>query len=152
MTSKSVLKMAELKLTMMIILGVHPLAQHWKSLQEAILEDWKWAWRMILVSIFCPMNWTWGGRTAAKFMPKLLSNDQKQHCLDVFNELQEQVRNNPDVLSKAITCDRSWVYGYYAETKQASSRRPHHHCDQRKSTKSRASSNQCWLSSTLKGL
>jgi hypothetical protein len=36
-------------------------------------------------------------------------------------ELKEQVRNDPDFLSKVITGDESWIYGYDPETKQQSS-------------------------------
>jgi hypothetical protein len=37
-------------------------------------------------------------RIAAKFVPRLLSDDQKQHRLEVCMELKEQVRNDPDFL------------------------------------------------------
>jgi hypothetical protein len=40
-------------------------------------------------------------RIAAKFMPKLLTDDQKQHWLEV--RVKERVRNDPDFLSKVIT-------------------------------------------------
>jgi hypothetical protein len=33
-------------------------------------------------------------------------------------ELKEQVRNDPDFLSKVVTGDESWIYGYDPETKQ----------------------------------
>jgi hypothetical protein len=36
-------------------------------------------------------------------------------------ELKEQVRNDPDFLSKVVTGDESWIYGYDPETKQQSS-------------------------------
>jgi hypothetical protein len=36
-------------------------------------------------------------------------------------ELKKQVRNDPDFLSKVITGDESWIYGYDPETKQQSS-------------------------------
>jgi hypothetical protein len=32
-------------------------------------------------------------------------------------QLKEQVRNDPDFLSKVITGDESWIYGYDPETK-----------------------------------
>jgi hypothetical protein len=55
---------------------------------------------------------------AAKFVPRLLTDDQKQHQLEVCMELKEQVRNDPDFLSKVITGDESWIYGHDPETKQ----------------------------------
>jgi len=42
---------------------------------------------------------------AAKFVPRLLTDNQKQHWLKVSMELKEQVRNDPDVLSKVVTGD-----------------------------------------------
>jgi hypothetical protein len=33
-------------------------------------------------------------RIAAKFVPRLLTDDQKQHLLEVCMELKEQVRND----------------------------------------------------------
>jgi hypothetical protein len=36
-------------------------------------------------------------------------------------ERKQQVRNDPDFLSKVVTGDESWIYGYDPETKQQSS-------------------------------
>jgi hypothetical protein len=54
-------------------------------------------------------------RIAAKFVPRLLSNDQKEHRVAVCRELKI------NFISKVITGDESWVYGYDPETKQQSS-------------------------------
>jgi hypothetical protein len=54
----------------------------------------------------------------AKFVPRLLTDDQKQHRLEVSMQLKEHVRNGPDFLSKIITVDTSWIYGYGPKTKQ----------------------------------
>ena len=51
-------------------------------------------------------------RIAAKFVPHLLNNDQRDHRVQVCNELQEAVRHDPNFLSRVITGDESWVYGY----------------------------------------
>jgi histone-lysine N-methyltransferase SETMAR len=48
---------------------------------------------------------------AAKFVPRLLTDDQKRHRLEVSMELKEQVRNDPDFLSKVVIGDESWIYG-----------------------------------------
>jgi histone-lysine N-methyltransferase SETMAR len=58
---------------------------------------------------------------AAKFVPRLLSNDQKEHCVAICPELKEQIENDPVFISTIITGDESWVYGYDPETKQQSS-------------------------------
>lgn len=60
-------------------------------------------------------------RIAAKFVPRLLTTDQKQRRLDVCSELRELERTDPSFLSRIITGDESWCYGYDPETKQQSS-------------------------------
>jgi len=77
---------------------------------------------------------------AAKFVPRLLSEDHRANRLDVCRETKDQLKTDPDFLSKIITGDESW-YGYDPETKQQSS--------QRKSASSlrpkrRGKSNQMW--------
>jgi hypothetical protein len=41
-------------------------------------------------------------RIAAKFVPRLLQNEQKQHCLEGCRELQPQLQEDPDFLSKVV--------------------------------------------------
>ncbi|PNF35236.1 hypothetical protein B7P43_G06872 [Cryptotermes secundus] len=60
-------------------------------------------------------------RIAAKFVPRLLQNEQKQHRLEVCRELQQQLQEDPNFLSKVVTGDESWVYGYDPKSKQQSS-------------------------------
>lgn len=60
-------------------------------------------------------------RVAAKFVPRLLSVDQKQRRVDVCSELRETSENDPTFISRVITGDESWFYGYDPETKQQSS-------------------------------
>ena len=60
-------------------------------------------------------------RVSAKFIPKLLSDKQKQHRLQVAQEMINRNENDPDLLNRAITGDESWVYGYDPETKAQSS-------------------------------
>ncbi|KYN33855.1 hypothetical protein ALC56_11827 [Trachymyrmex septentrionalis] len=59
-------------------------------------------------------------RVAAKFVPKLLNFDQKQHRINIAKELLDSVRD-PNLLQRVITGDESWVYGYDVETKAQSS-------------------------------
>jgi hypothetical protein len=59
-------------------------------------------------------------RTAAKFVPGLLSNDKKEHHVAVCSELKEQTENDPNFIS-IMTGYESWVYEYDPETKQQSS-------------------------------
>jgi len=55
-----------------------------------------------------------------KFVPRLLSEDQRANHLDVCREMKDQLKTDPDFLSKIITGDESWCYGYDPETKQQS--------------------------------
>jgi len=60
-------------------------------------------------------------RVATKFVPCLLTQDQKNTRMTLCQELKNQIESNPNFLSKVITGDKSWCYGYEPETKQASS-------------------------------
>jgi hypothetical protein len=51
---------------------------------------------MLHVNAFCQ-------RIVAKFMPRLMQNEQKQHRLEVCTELQQQLRREPDSLWKIVT-------------------------------------------------
>ena len=58
---------------------------------------------------------------ASKFVPRLLSVDQKQRRLDVCLDLKENAANDPRFLSNVITGDETWVYAYDPEIKTQSS-------------------------------
>ncbi|UYV67791.1 hypothetical protein LAZ67_5002075 [Cordylochernes scorpioides] len=60
-------------------------------------------------------------RVAAKFVPNLLNCDQKQHRMNIANEMLDSVRDDPNLLQRVITGDEAWVYGYDVETKAQSS-------------------------------
>jgi len=59
---------------------------------------------------------------ASKFVPRLLSVDQKQRRLDVCLDLKENSANDPSFLLTVITGDETWVYAYDLETKTQSSK------------------------------
>jgi hypothetical protein len=58
--------------------------------------------------------------TAAKFLSRLLTNDQKQRHVNVCLELPEKANEDPTFISRIIMGDESWIYGYDPETKQQS--------------------------------
>ena len=60
-------------------------------------------------------------RAAAKFVPHLLTEDQRNSQLTVCQDLKRELENDPNFLSRVITGDESWCYGYDPESKQASS-------------------------------
>jgi len=59
-------------------------------------------------------------RVSAKFVPRLLTEDKKNSRLIVCYDLREQVGNDTQILSKVVTGDETWCYGYDPKTKQAS--------------------------------
>jgi histone-lysine N-methyltransferase SETMAR len=58
---------------------------------------------------------------SARFVPRLLSENQKAHCVSVCRELKQRARDDSNFISNIITGDETWVYGYDPETKQQSS-------------------------------
>jgi len=59
-------------------------------------------------------------RVAAKFIPRLLSPEQKEHRVAICQELRQRAVDDPSFPSRVITGNESWVYGYDPETKQSS--------------------------------
>ena len=66
----------------------------WSSCQRTLTED---------LNMKC---------VSAKFVPNLLTEDQKNNRLNVCYDLREQVGNNPHILSKVVTRDETCCYGY----------------------------------------
>jgi len=58
---------------------------------------------------------------AAKFVPRILTADQKQQRVNVCTELRQFASDGEIFLSRVISGDESWIYGYDPETKQQSS-------------------------------
>ena len=46
-------------------------------------------------------------RVAAKFVPKLLNFDQKQHRINIAQEILDSVRDDPNLLQRVITGGKS---------------------------------------------
>jgi len=64
-------------------------------------------------------------RVSAKFVPKLLTMEQKQLRLEVSQDILDYANSDPEFLNIVITGDESWVYGYDPETKAQSSQWQH---------------------------
>jgi transposase len=60
-------------------------------------------------------------RVAAKFVPRILTPEQKEQLLSISLELRDRVTSDPNFFQNLITGDESWVYGYDPETKVQSS-------------------------------
>ena len=60
-------------------------------------------------------------RVAAKFVPRLLTSEQKDMRLETSKDLLNYCSDDDKFLCSIITGDESWVYGYDPETKVQSS-------------------------------
>jgi len=60
-------------------------------------------------------------RVAAKFVPRVLTKDQKAHRVNISQELLNRISIDENFLKTIVTGDETWVYGYDVETKAQSS-------------------------------
>jgi histone-lysine N-methyltransferase SETMAR len=51
-------------------------------------------------------------RVSAKFLPRLLTEEQKDNRVNVCRDLKEELHNDPHFLTKIVTGDGSWCYAY----------------------------------------
>ena len=64
-------------------------------------------------------------KICAKFVPRVLWEDQKERCCHDSREMVELINSDPTVLDALVTCDESWIYCYDPETKRQSSQWKH---------------------------
>ena len=60
-------------------------------------------------------------RVSSKFVPRLLTDDQKENRVEISQELLDNADGNENFLKNIIIGDETWVYGYDVETKMQSS-------------------------------
>ena len=60
-------------------------------------------------------------RVTAKFVPRLLTDAQKENRVTVTQEMFDRSNTDENFLKNVITGDETWVYGYDVETKVQSS-------------------------------
>jgi len=60
-------------------------------------------------------------RVTAKFVPRLLTAEQKDDRVSIYTDFRDRAQNDPNIMSSVITGAECWVYGYDPETKQMSS-------------------------------
>ena len=58
---------------------------------------------------------------SAKFVPRVLTVEQKQQRLLISFELRDRAASDSSFLGNVITGDETWVYGYDPETRFRSS-------------------------------
>ena len=51
-------------------------------------------------------------RVVAKFVPRLLTPEQKEHRVAICQEFRQRAVDDPSFMSRVITGDESWVYEY----------------------------------------
>ena len=61
----------------------------------------------------------------AKFVPKVLREDQKERRCHDSREMVELINSDPAVLDALVTCNECWIYCYDPETKRQSSQWKH---------------------------
>ena len=59
-------------------------------------------------------------RVSAKFVPRSLTDDQKENRVEINQELLANANGNVNFLKNIIAGDETWVYGYDVETKMQS--------------------------------
>ena len=56
-------------------------------------------------------------RVSAKFVPRLLTDDQKENRVEISQELLANANSNENFPKNIITGDETWVCGYDVKTK-----------------------------------
>ena len=64
-------------------------------------------------------------KICAKFIPRVLREDQKERPGHDSREMVELINSDPAVLDALVTCNESWIYCYGPETKKQSSQWKH---------------------------
>ena len=64
-------------------------------------------------------------KISAKFVPRVLKEDQKERRCHDSREMVELINSDPTVLDALVTCDESWIYCNDPETKRQSSQWKH---------------------------
>ena len=64
-------------------------------------------------------------KICAKFVPRVLREDQKERRCHNNREMVELINSDPAVLDTLVTCGESWMYSYDPETEGQSSQWKH---------------------------
>ncbi len=70
-------------------------------------------------------------RVCAKFVPRVLRDDERTHRMLVSQEWLQKIEDDPDIINKIITADESWVWLFDPESKKESSQWIRRHIDPR---------------------
>ena len=81
-------------------------------------------------------------KICAKFVPRLLREDQKERRCHDSRKMVELINSDPAVLVALVTCDKSWMYCYDPETKRQSSQWKHSGSSRPKKARQRKSTHR----------
>ena len=56
-------------------------------------------------------------RVSAKFVPKLLTEQQKELRKEISTDMMDLANRDPEFIKTIVTGDETWVYGYDPDTK-----------------------------------
>ena len=59
-------------------------------------------------------------KVCTKMVPRLLNDDQKEHRMQVCQDIIERLQTEPDLLCRVVTGDETWIFEYDPETKHQS--------------------------------
>ena len=59
-------------------------------------------------------------KICAKMIPRLLNEGQKERCVQVCQDILEQLETEPNLLKRVVTGDESWIFEYDPLTKRQS--------------------------------
>ena len=59
-------------------------------------------------------------KICAKKVPRLLTNEQKERHVEVYQDILTPLETNPNLLGRTITSDKSWIFKYDPFTERQS--------------------------------
>lgn len=59
-------------------------------------------------------------KVCSKMVPKILTPEQKDSRMEICSDILKNIKKDPDLLHRVITCDESWFFTYDPETKHQS--------------------------------
>ena len=86
------------------------------------------------------------GKMCAKFVPKVLREDQKERFCHDSREMVELINWDPSVLDALVKCDESWINCYDPETKRQGSQWKHAGSPRPKKARQSRSNQKFWWS------
>ena len=96
-----------------------------EAVRQAVRGDRRLTVRMIAEQVGIDRQTVWQiiteelrmRKICAKMVPKLLSDDQKARRMQVCEDTLQNIENDPELLTKVITEDETWVFEYDPEKK-----------------------------------